>query len=79
MAGHVSTEAATRSVIKAGDSDLGAYARLVNAFQEMAHRCAYSILRDFHLAEDMARRAFADAYRGVRNLPRILHPTAAVG
>jgi len=42
--------------------DLTAFRQLVQRFQDMAHGYAYSILGDFHLAEDAAQEAFVDAY-----------------
>ncbi|MCX5759684.1 MAG: sigma-70 family RNA polymerase sigma factor [Candidatus Hydrogenedentes bacterium] len=42
--------------------DLDAFAELVRRFQDMAHGYAYSILGDFHLAQDAAQEAFIDAY-----------------
>ena len=42
--------------------DLDAFGDLVRRFQDMAHGYAYSILGDFHLAEDVAQEAFIDAY-----------------
>src|SRR5215831_14354202 len=49
-----------------GDAD--AYARIVHRFQDMAVGYAYSVLRDFQLAEDVAQEAFFEAYRTLSNL-----------
>ncbi|MDY7010240.1 MAG: sigma-70 family RNA polymerase sigma factor, partial [Planctomycetota bacterium] len=54
----------TRS--RAGDVD--AYGEIVRRFQDMAYGYAYSILGDFHLAEDAAQEAFIEAYRCLGNL-----------
>ncbi|MEM7129358.1 MAG: sigma-70 family RNA polymerase sigma factor [Chloroflexota bacterium] len=45
---------------QAGDVD--AYAVLVTQFQDMAVGYAYSVVGDFHLAEDIAQEAFVEAY-----------------
>ena len=50
------TSAATR------DERVDAYGRLVERFRDMACGYAYSILGDFHLAEDMAQEAFIVAF-----------------
>jgi RNA polymerase sigma factor (sigma-70 family) len=55
-------------VISARDSDLDAYGEIVRRFQDMAYGYAYSLLGDFHLAEDAAQEAFIEAYRCLRNL-----------
>ncbi|MCD4700136.1 MAG: sigma-70 family RNA polymerase sigma factor [Phycisphaerae bacterium] len=51
---------------QAGDVD--AYGEIVRRFQDMAYGYAYSILGDFHLAEDAAQEAFIEAYRCLGNL-----------
>ena len=51
---------------RAGDVD--AYGEIVRRFQDMAYGYAYSILGDFHLAEDAAQEAFIEAYRCLDNL-----------
>jgi RNA polymerase sigma factor (sigma-70 family) len=55
-------------VTRARDGDLEAYARIVGRFQAMAAGCAYSLLGDFHLAEDAAQEAFVQAYRDLATL-----------
>jgi RNA polymerase sigma factor (sigma-70 family) len=47
---------------KAQDGDLEAFGRIVRRFQDMAVSYAYSILGDFHLAEDAAQEAFIETY-----------------
>ena len=44
------------------------FSELVTSFQDMAVGYAYSILGDFHLAEDSAQEAFLDAYRHLGDL-----------
>lgn len=55
-------------VARAAGGDIGAFERLVQRFQSMACGYAYSVLGDFHLAEDAAQEAFIDAYRLLPNL-----------
>jgi RNA polymerase sigma factor (sigma-70 family) len=52
--------------VQAGDFD--AYGAIVRRFQDMAVGYAYSILGDFHLAEDAAQEAFIEAFRTISNL-----------
>ena len=47
---------------RAQAGDLDAYGAIVQRFQDMAVGYAYSILGDFHLAEDAAQEAFIEAY-----------------
>ncbi len=47
---------------KAQDGDLEAFGRIAWRFQDMAVGYAYSILGDFHLAEDAAQEAFIETY-----------------
>ncbi|HZF41484.1 MAG TPA: sigma-70 family RNA polymerase sigma factor [Blastocatellia bacterium] len=56
---------------QAGD-DL-AFAELVRAYQDIAVAYATAILRDYHLAEDVAQEAFVEAYR---ELPALREPAA---
>ena len=58
----------TTLVTLARSGDLDAYGRLVRRFQDMAVGCAYSLLGDFHLAEDAAQEAFVQAYRDLATL-----------
>ena len=46
---------------QAGDQD--AYVEIIRRFQDMAAGYAYSVLGDFHLAQDAAQEAFIEAYR----------------
>ncbi|MBN1919353.1 MAG: sigma-70 family RNA polymerase sigma factor [Verrucomicrobia bacterium] len=48
--------------------NLEAFGRIVRRFQDMAYGYAYSILGDFHLAQDAAQEAFVDAYRRLADL-----------
>ena len=50
------------------DVRIEAFGQLVTRFQDMAYGYAYSILGDFHLAEDAAQEAFIDAYRCLASL-----------
>jgi len=47
---------------RAQAGDLDAYGRIVRRFQNMAVGYAYSILGDFHLAEDVSQEAFIETY-----------------
>ena len=58
------------------DEKLAAFGQLVRRFQAMACGQAYSILGDFHLAEDAAQDAFIQAYR---NLGDLREPAAFPG
>ncbi len=53
--------------------DLEAYGSIVRRFQDMAVGYAYSILGDFHWAQDAAQEAFIEAYR---NLYQLREPAA---
>jgi RNA polymerase sigma factor (sigma-70 family) len=44
------------------------FSELVTSFQDMAVGYAYSLIGDFHLAEDAAQEAFLDAYRHLGDL-----------
>ena len=63
-------------VIRAQTHDLDAYSALVRRFQDMAVGYAYSILGDFHLAEDAAQEAFVRAYL---DLGKLREPSAFAG
>ena len=49
-------------VIKAQSGDIWAYENIVNEFSAMAKGYAYSILKDYHYAEDVAQESFALAF-----------------
>ena len=55
-------------VIRTRNGDLDAYAAIVRRFQDMAYGCAYAMVGDFHLAEDVSQEAFIDAYRMLASL-----------
>lgn len=55
-------------VTRAQRGDLDAFGRIVDRFQDMAVGYAYSILGDFHLAEDAAQEAFIGCYTELRHL-----------
>ncbi|HIJ64566.1 MAG TPA: sigma-70 family RNA polymerase sigma factor [Candidatus Hydrogenedentes bacterium] len=63
-------------VERSRSGDLEAFGTLVRRFQDMAHGYAYSILGDFHWAEDVAQEAFIDAYV---KLPDLKEPRAFPG
>ena len=63
-------------VEQAQSGDLAAFGAMVRRFQDMAYGYAYSLLRDFHLAEDAAQEAFVQAYR---DLPALRKPAAFPG
>ena len=58
---------------QAKTGNLRGFTILVERFQNMAVGYAYSILRDFHLAEDAAQEAFTEAYP---NLHKVYGPEA---
>ena len=62
------TDDLTLLVTKVRNGDQNAYGELVRRFQNMAYGYAYSILGDFHLAEDAVQEAFLDAYQKLTDL-----------
>ena len=58
--------------ITASDSTFAAkheaFGEIVRLFQDMAYACAYSVLGDFHLAEDAAQEAFITAWQKLEQL-----------
>jgi RNA polymerase sigma factor (sigma-70 family) len=54
----------------------GAFAEIVARFQDMAFACAYAILNDFYLAEDVAQEAFIAAWQ---KLDQLKEPRAFPG
>ena len=63
-------------VEKAQKGDRNAYSQIVKQFQNLAVGYAYSILRNFPLAEEAAQEAFIEAYL---NLKRLRKPAAFPG
>lgn len=55
-------------VRKAQAGDLAAFDAVVEDFRDMAVGYAYSVLQDFHLAEDAAQEAFVQTYRDLKML-----------
>ena len=55
-------------ITRAQTGDLSGFGEIVRRFQSMAVGYAYSILGDFHLAEDAAQEAFIEAYQCLPNL-----------
>src|SRR6516162_7846347 len=60
-------------VLRAQAGELVAFTTLVHLFQDMAVGYGYSLLRDFHGAEDAAQEAFVEAYY---NLSKLREPAA---
>jgi RNA polymerase sigma factor (sigma-70 family) len=60
----------------AGSEKSRAFGEIVRRFQDLAFACAYSVLGDFHLAEDAAQEAFLSAWR---NLDQLRKPEAFPG
>ena len=58
----------TALVDRAQSGDLEAFGQIVRRFQDMAVGYAYSILGDFHLAEDAAQEAFIACYQELKEL-----------
>ena len=69
-------ESLATEVRRAQAGELDAFHGLVVRFQDMAVGYAFSLLGDYHLAEDAAQEAFLDAFR---KLPTLRHPEAFVG
>jgi RNA polymerase sigma factor (sigma-70 family) len=63
-------------VIRARDGDADAFAVLVRRFQDMAVGYGYSLVHDFHFAEDAAQEAFFEAFR---TLSKLREPAAFAG
>lgn len=61
-------EELSQLVARSQAGDLDAYGQIVGRFQDMAYGYAYSVLGDFHLAEDAAQEAFVCAYRSLAGL-----------
>ena len=52
-------------VVRSRAGDMDAYGELVKAYQDMAFGYAYSLLGDFHQAEDASQEAFIEGFRSV--------------
>lgn len=66
-----------RAVSAAGHEDrVSAFGELVRRFQDMAFGYAYTILGDFHMAEDATQNAFMTAYQRLASLE---HPESFPG
>ncbi len=63
-------------VLRAQSGSVDAFGLLVHRFQDLAVGYAYTLLRDFHLAEDAAQEAFVGAYL---ELSRLREPAAFAG
>lgn len=48
--------------------DTEAFGEVVERYQDMAVGYAYSILKDFHYAQDAAQEAFIQAYLNIKKL-----------
>ena len=55
-------------VFQARQGDLESYGKIIRRFQDMAYGYAYSLLSDFHLAEDAAQEAFIEAFGELADL-----------
>lgn len=55
-------------ITKAQKGDRHAYSQIVKQFQDLAVGYAYSILRNFPLAEEAAQKAFIEAYLNLNRL-----------
>ena len=55
-------------ITQAQNGDIDAFGTIVTRFQDMAVGYAYSILGDFHLAQDAAQEAFISAFRDLKML-----------
>ena len=60
-------------IVKAQQGDRLAYSQIVRQFQDLAVGYAYSLLRNFSLAEEAVQEAFIEAYL---NLDRLRNPKA---
>ena len=55
---------------------IAAFGLIVQRFQDMAYGCAYTVLGDFHQAQDAAQEAFLAAFA---QLPKLRQPKAFPG
>jgi RNA polymerase sigma factor (sigma-70 family) len=63
-------------LLLAASGDTAAYDRIVCRFRDMAYSYAYSVIRDFHLAQDVTQEAFLQAFY---DLPKLREPLAFPG
>ena len=73
---HSSSNEVKTLVLLATSGEEGAFAELVRRFQDLALGYSYSILEDFHTAQDVTQEAFLDTYR---LLPKLRRPEAFPG
>lgn len=66
----------SKLISSAQSGDMEAYDQIVHRFQHMAVAYGYSVLGDFHWAEDAAQEAFVEAFRC---LPSLQEPLAFPG
>lgn len=57
-------------VLAAAGGDVGAFAELVRAYTNAVCAIAHDLLRDYHLAQDIAQEAFVKAFRSLQTLQR---------
>lgn len=69
-------DALTQQIVKAQTGDRTAYTHIVRQFQDMAVGYAYALVKDVHLAQDVAQEAFIDAYL---HLSQLREPNAFAG
>jgi DNA-directed RNA polymerase specialized sigma24 family protein len=68
MMGRPDVEELGRLIKQAQDGDLSAYDQIVRRFQDRAVGYGYSILGDFHRAQDAAQEAFIQAFLDLHTL-----------
>ncbi len=68
MSDRTGTEKLRNLVFRCQQGDARSYGEIVDRFKDMAYGYAYAILGDFHLAEDAAQEAFAEAWRCPHNI-----------
>jgi RNA polymerase sigma factor (sigma-70 family) len=69
-------DALTQQIVEAQTGDRAAYTHIVRHFQDMAVGYAYALVKDVHLAQDVAQEAFIDAYL---HLSQLREPDAFAG
>lgn len=63
VVGAVMEKSDARLVEEVLGGEVGSYEELVRRYMGLARSLAYSVVRDFHLAEDVVQRSFLKAYR----------------